>query len=276
VETAGGDVLDIAGIGILAGIPGALYLPGVGEQTLVSVADLAKLGFVVQFSGDGFKILESEGTGSISGNSIGGRYLVDLEELEKFAGVRKIYPNEVCMKIQLNGYMNIVEKKDFLHKRLAHMRYDVIIHAMEKRLVDGIDDLNISELKVHVMPCIACKEGESKTIPFGGIASPIVRDEAMEKIPRATGDLVSMDFMFLDEPSIINAKNILCLYDAGSQMGWMYECRQKSEALSALKFWMNHDVLVHGRRVGNMRSDNATEFISDLMYSKFFSYYLWN
>ena len=255
---------EVAGLGYVGGLP-ALFAPGIGEDTLLSVMDITARGINVAFTVSEVILIHGT-TGEVLYKCTRreNAYVLRLSELKRILDQMEEPVEHHCEanRVRVGEYMNVVERIDFMHERLGHQPINVIVTAIERNLVDGIDDLSIEQLSVHKDKCDVCVEANLKRLPYLPRLESVVPLQDLVKRPKVTGAVISMDYCFLDYPSVFKCKNILCLYDNGSQCGWMYEAASRDEVVKLLHNWFHCEVKAFKRTVEDLRCDNPKEFTS--------------
>ncbi|CAI5791960.1 Retrovirus-related Pol polyprotein from transposon TNT 1-94 [Podarcis lilfordi] len=201
------------------------------QNNLLSIPDLAKAGFEVNFVGDQCQIKQN-GAVLANANLRTNMYVLQCES--KVANVQNVPTHDMCIHL--------------LHRRLAHASFKALNKTLE--LCGGMKNIKSCD---NYLDCNICKEVKSR-------ACPVAR--ASQRETKKPLELIHADVTGPFPPSVSHNKYCLILVDDYSRFGWVYPLKQKSDVAQTLKFWVRRVERQLGEKVCSIQTDRGGEFMA--------------
>jgi hypothetical protein len=205
-----------------------LYVPDL-QCNLFSISSVTEKGYSFEIERNGCKIIKDN----------------EVKILGKREG--KLY--KLILKFEENAFLGTysgkVENLYIWHEKLAHQN----IHQVRAILKShGIEFQDVKEFF-----CEACILGKQHVLPFG-------RSTRVAKVP---GEIIHADVCGpMEENSIGNSRYFLLLKDDYSHYRSVYFLKNKSEAKSKIKAFLELAASVTGNRIQILRTDQGLEEVN--------------
>ena len=210
----------------------ALFVPKL-KYNLVSIGQLSKEGYSVNFIDDSCKIMTSTGGFLASGEKVGELYCLCNVNIES------LYTG------------NVDGIQDLWHKRFCHINGEGLKKLVNENLVTGID---ANEFK-NINFCEPCAFGKNHRLPFPKKSSRRAQ-ETLELIHSDVCGKISV-------PSLGGKNYFVTFIDDCTRFVWVYLMKTKDEVYQIFREWKSAVEIQTGKKVKGLRSDNGGEYTSD-------------
>jgi hypothetical protein len=240
LEIADGTIMKSDGVGYIGKLK-VLYIKRMGLQCLLSTSQICAAGYRATFTNNGFEVVNTNGEVLLDGTIENGMYLANLDKL-----VKSVKDGRFMAK------MTKVASIQYEHDRLGHCGNTMVRNAVEKDLCDGLH-VTTRDLNVPISICDHCQIAKSKVVHF--------KEEAEHVVTRL-GELVHMDLQGPLPQTLRNQTYLCCITERGSNMFWVYPCKDKTEdtMIQIVEHWHTYEVMANRQVIKNIRTDVGGEW----------------
>jgi hypothetical protein len=206
----------------------SVYFEELGNQTLISVSQLARLGYDSVFTHESIKVVERvSGQTIIVGelrNKLYSIKLSQLRNLEKALLGRETNP--------IHGINPALTVRN--HTRCSHVGNHMIRYAVSKNLCDGLAS-NLSDFKVNLPKCVICGKAKAKR-------NKLRRLRAQYESKLIVGSKLQVDIQGPMQVSALNGERYCTLgLDYHSDKTFIAFHKTKDESAKIVETWITEE-----------------------------------
>ena len=151
-----------------------------------------------------------------------------------------------------------------IHRRLAHTNDDKMNEMGRKEIILGLPKRESKKYRKFKCSCWICWRASMYAVPHG---------ITMSTENLRPGELIHIDFYFMNEESIRKFTSTLLIVDAKTRKLWTFNTPNKRPPLNILRFFLEQ-LRMTGRKVMNVRTDMGGELagcseVCDLLHDEF-------
>ena len=225
------------------------------DGNLVSIRQLTKNGFHVNFGENGAKIVDTKNRHIIA------EVYLDGDDLYKFRGhatsdehtcIGRVVEEDVGGEATMVAHsQKSIGMLNLWHRRLTHLNEDDVMQLYRKGMVEGMEI--IPNVEKHAAACGPCYQGKQTREPI----PKEVESCATEPLYRIHSDLCDVS-----QSSREGCRYYATFIDDYSRYTEVVPLKTKDETLDAFKKFVAHAENELGKRIVRLRSDGGGEYYS--------------
>jgi hypothetical protein len=199
----------------------SVYFEELGNQTLISVSQLARLGYDSVFTHESIKVVERvSGQTIIVGELRNKLYSIKLSQLRNL---------EKALLGSINPALTVRN-----HTRCSHVGNHMIRYAVSKNLCDGLAS-NLSDFKVNLPKCVICGKAKAKR-------NKLRRLRAQYESKLIVGSKLQVDIQGPMQVSALNGERYCTLgLDYHSDKTFIAFHKTKDESAKIVETWITEE-----------------------------------
>jgi hypothetical protein len=244
---ANGMILTSEAVGMIGPLK-AVYFKELGDQTLISVSQLARLGYEVKFTVDTIEIVEKRTQMvCVTGVLRNKLYLVNIDDLRNL--------EQAFLTRQTISIIDpVLATRN--HNRCSHVGIQMIEYASKHGLCDGLNT-NVNDFNKQLPLCVICGKAKAKRLPLRRLK---IQHFTQLKV----GTKLQIDMQGpMQIPSL--GGDIYCTLglDYHSDKTFIAFHATKDRSYAVIEYWMTHEYLANNHLLSVIKCDNDSVYMSN-------------